>query len=274
MELKMPNYYSPNQAIENRWPILTSSDTPGLSKVALDRPVCVVGARAKVHLPLPSVTISKAHALLIHDGLGVWIRDLGSKNHTFVNGRIIREMRLSNGDRVQFGPFTFRCASDFTSTAVAEPLLAGELRLEANRSTRVYQLNKQTLVIGSRNTSDVLIPGDTVSNSHAVIFVRDGRRYVRDLTSISGTTVNGKPIRETELRHGDEIRIASARLVYNLAGGKIMPGISSSDDTKVGMPSIFRGVKKPAPRPVAARVPDMDLVMPWERNEPVTIDLD
>jgi predicted component of type VI protein secretion system len=147
---------------------------------------------------------------------------------------------------------------------------------DSGRSTppRICPLAKQTCLIGSRQTADIFVPGDTVSNAHAVIFVRAGRRYIRDLTSISGTLVNGQRCRETELRHGDEIRVATTRMMYHLADGKIMPGISSSDDTKVGMPAIFRGARIPSVPPRAAGKFEPELVMPWESTTPVTIDLD
>src|ERR1700722_15508140 len=103
----MPDEYTPSQALEKRWPILVSTNTPGLKKVAMDRPVCVVGARARVHLPLPSQIISKSHALIIQGPGGVWLRDLGSKNHTFVNNKAVRETLLLNGDMIRFGPFDF-----------------------------------------------------------------------------------------------------------------------------------------------------------------------
>src|SRR5438309_3398757 len=51
-----------------RWPILKqlAPDTGGRA-IMMDRPVCVVGARSRVHLPLRSSLVSRAHALVVND---------------------------------------------------------------------------------------------------------------------------------------------------------------------------------------------------------------
>ena len=68
------------------------------------------------------------------------------------------------------------------------------------------------LVIGSRPGSDLIIEEAAVSGRHAVIFQVNGQRYVRDLDSRTGTRLNGKRVRQAELKVGDEIRVGSAKL--------------------------------------------------------------
>jgi pSer/pThr/pTyr-binding forkhead associated (FHA) protein len=276
----MPVEYSLTQATEKRFPIFVTNDTPGITKVAMDRAVCVVGARAKVHLPLPSQLVSKAHAIMIGGPGGVWLRDLGSKNHTFVNNKAVREVRLLNGDWVRFGPFNFRCSMNFDATADVKPLPTGELRLDAGRTTppRVFAMTKQTFLIGSRYSSDVLLQGDDVNMAHAVVFVRDGRRYLRDLDSFAGTFVNGNPIREAELNPGDEIRIANSRMVYHLPQGAATGAALDPEDTKFGFKPVFRDVMEysnPQPGPAAAGgKPGPDSAMISDRPKRLVIDIE
>jgi hypothetical protein len=50
------------------------------------------------------LAVSTRHAVLYADGGQWWVRDLGSRNGTYVNGRRIAEpARLANGDRIAFG---------------------------------------------------------------------------------------------------------------------------------------------------------------------------
>jgi hypothetical protein len=57
-------------------------------------------------------TVSKRHALLGTTSTGLWVRDLGSTNGTWVNGsRIDRTSTLLPGDAVQFGEVRLRVVS-------------------------------------------------------------------------------------------------------------------------------------------------------------------
>jgi pSer/pThr/pTyr-binding forkhead associated (FHA) protein len=57
-----------------------------------------------VQLPLPEV--SKQHAFLQRTSKGWCIRDLGSRNGLFVNGRRVQEAPVQDGDRLMIGPYT------------------------------------------------------------------------------------------------------------------------------------------------------------------------
>ena len=52
------------------------------------------------------VEVSRKHALLDVNPPRCSIRDLGSKNHTFINGRKVNNGELREGDVVQLGPNT------------------------------------------------------------------------------------------------------------------------------------------------------------------------
>lgn len=68
-----------------------------------------VGRRPDLPLSLPCNCVSKEHAEIFAREQELWIRDLASTNGTYVNGqRINREMRLREGDIVQFATVVFR----------------------------------------------------------------------------------------------------------------------------------------------------------------------
>lgn len=70
----------------------------------------VFGRSGECHIRPNSDWVSKRHCLLrVVVGEGVFVRDLGSRNGTLVNGvRISAETDLAHGDRLQVGPLVFQ----------------------------------------------------------------------------------------------------------------------------------------------------------------------
>jgi pSer/pThr/pTyr-binding forkhead associated (FHA) protein len=62
-----------------------------------------VGAAPAAGVVLAGRTVSRIHAELNPEADGVWVRDLGSKNGTYVNGVRVREARIPDGAKVAFG---------------------------------------------------------------------------------------------------------------------------------------------------------------------------
>jgi len=88
----------------------------------------------------------------------------------------------------------------------------------ASSDRREYQLNKQTITIGSDRSNDVVIDDTSISRRHATITHNHGRFELTDLGSTNGTFVNGGRVRAPiVLGRGDEIKFGSAR--YAFVGG-------------------------------------------------------
>ena len=71
-----------------------------------------IGRSAGLQLVLQSVHVSKAHAEIYTDGLALRVRDLGSRNGTFLNREQVTDAPLHDGDVVHVGDFEFRVARD------------------------------------------------------------------------------------------------------------------------------------------------------------------
>lgn len=210
--------------------IKIAGDAAVRAPVALNKAVCLIGRRLGVHLPLDSTKVSKVHALIVRHRDGVYIRDLASRNHTYVNDEAVTEAELANGDVVRIGPFSLNCASGFDGsaetieTAAAAAAAAAHDPPEAalqtvGEGTRIALAARRAILIGQRDECDLTLADDPrVAPVHAVVFEMNGRRFLRDLNSSAGAFVNNQSVRQQELAAGDEIRIGRTRIRYEVEG--------------------------------------------------------
>ena len=75
-------------------------------------------------LAISDLSLSRRHCVLTREGDGYKLRDLESRNGTFVNGGIVSEKRLSHGDQISVGEsvfvFLLREDTDEPTTAAVE----------------------------------------------------------------------------------------------------------------------------------------------------------
>lgn len=92
----------------------------------------IIGREEDCHLRPDSDFISRHHCALLLDDYTLRIRDLGSKNGTFVNGSRIKsgETILSHGDRVSIGEMTFVIDLDQESFGEEAPAPPASLALD------------------------------------------------------------------------------------------------------------------------------------------------
>jgi predicted component of type VI protein secretion system len=71
------------------------------------------GRGPECHVRPESEWVSRQHCLLRVTPSGVYVRDLGSRNGTLVNGALVEsERQLVHGDQVQIGPLVFEVQMD------------------------------------------------------------------------------------------------------------------------------------------------------------------
>ena len=82
-----------------------------------------------------------------------------------------------------------------------------------------YLLDQDETLAGRHPEADVFLDDVTVSRRHAE-FIRTGSLFsVRDLDSMNGTYLNGKPVTESLLADGDEVRVGKFRLTFFSSAG-------------------------------------------------------
>jgi predicted component of type VI protein secretion system len=64
--------------------------------------------------------------------------------------------------------------------------------------------------LGRSPGCELVFCDDTVSRRHGRLELRDGRWFLVDLDSSNGTIVNGRRVRDAEVRAGDRIRLGAA----------------------------------------------------------------
>ena len=89
-----------------RLKILQGSNTG--KELKIPSPKCVIGRGDDCHLRPQSDAISRRHCVIITTENEVVVRDLNSRNGTFVNGdRVAEEAVLLHGDNLRVGPLEF-----------------------------------------------------------------------------------------------------------------------------------------------------------------------
>src|SRR5688572_18387953 len=207
-----------SQAAANGAPTLTPlGHYAGRPPIPISRTVTIIGSRTDSRLHLHSSTVSKTHCMIVNTANGAYCRDLASRTKVIVNGRPHRETDLNDGDKLQIGKFEFQFNAGLgvapgkpTSFDPAPPAV-----LHVEGGEMPLPIEERVILIGRRTICDVPLTEESVSTTHAVIFEMNGKRFIRDLNSRTGTFVNGKPAQpQIELSLGDEIKIGDTNMTY------------------------------------------------------------
>jgi pSer/pThr/pTyr-binding forkhead associated (FHA) protein len=86
--------------------------------------VTVIGRRRNCDLRIPLDSISKRHCQISVEGDSLKVRDLGSRNGTFLNGKRIEEETAQAGDFIQVGPVLFALQIDGLPASIVAPSAA------------------------------------------------------------------------------------------------------------------------------------------------------
>src|SRR5215469_179135 len=86
--------------------------------------------------------------------------------------------------------------------------------VSGSRKGTIAPLNKQEMTIGRDADSDLCLNEEAVSRKHCAIKFEGGIYRILDLNSSNGTFVNGIPVREKILQHGNTIRLGYTVLVF------------------------------------------------------------
>lgn len=76
-------------------------------KFFIDKPVFSIGRNPDSDILLDDITVSRQHAIIEKTDKEYFVKDMGSLNGTYLNGKIVELSKLGNGDRIQIGKYLF-----------------------------------------------------------------------------------------------------------------------------------------------------------------------
>ncbi len=92
-----------------------------------------------------------------------------------------------------------------------------ELKIEGGPDTgHTYRLGANALRVGRSPDNELILRDPATSGHHARLERRGALFFIVDLGSTNGTLVNGEPVQEKELKHGDRITIGQNAVSFNL----------------------------------------------------------
>ncbi|HMF17246.1 MAG TPA: FHA domain-containing protein [Gemmataceae bacterium] len=223
--------------------------------IPLVKPKLLVGRQRECDIPLPFATVSSRHCELEYRE-GFWhVRDLGSKNGTYVNGAACTATSLLPDDVLAVATICFKVTypegkgprRESQSNTGNAPGSHGQVKrgddaslvsrppsVPSGPSSPVpyghlvpcgggspIPLRKERVVIGRNSDCDVVLRHSTVSGRHCQLEWQDEQScwLVRDLDSRNGIRVDGSRCESKLLRHGSILWIASHR--YQVVYGSL-----------------------------------------------------
>jgi len=83
--------------------------------------ITVIGRRPDCDLCVPLASVSKRHCQLNYDGGLLHVRDLSSRNGTYLNGKRVDEAVIKAGDSIEIGRLTFVFQINGQPEAIVQP---------------------------------------------------------------------------------------------------------------------------------------------------------
>ena len=206
--------------------------------------VTLLGSRRNCDLPVNHPDITGLHCAVVFTGRAFVVVDLRSRAGTFVNDRIIDVAVLNPGDTLRLGPVPvevdIELATDGQRIDQKATRLEQPLVIEAPDGR--YEMASAPIVIGRRRSCHVVVDTPDVSLAHALLFLYDGCPALFDLSSRSGTILNGQRISLAWLRDGDKLDIGGQELRVEWPGSVRQ----SADQTQPGL-GVLAPASEPAP---------------------------
>ena len=157
--------FSPSETIEiehtPRHAVFTLEiqDEEGVRRLSLTHEQLIVGSSRDANVVLKDRRVSARHCLLAVSEAGIIVRDLGSRNHTYVNGARIEEAVVTEGMTVVIGHSSLVCVAPVEDEEeLAKP--GAPLEGIAGRSTAMCRIAAQVRQLASLS-APVLIAGET-----------------------------------------------------------------------------------------------------------------
>jgi len=154
---------------EAGWYLETVGEGGTLRRVRIHTLPFRIGRRHGLEMVLPADSVSKAHAEIYAIGSGLRLRDLGSRNGTFLNRALVEDAALGEGDVLHFADFEFRLGRSDVPDAAPPPAVEVRPTTVANHGPRPHRFEK-----GTRELRELLRDGQVTMVFQPIVLLSRG----------------------------------------------------------------------------------------------------
>jgi pSer/pThr/pTyr-binding forkhead associated (FHA) protein len=209
-------------------------------KYIFDKEIMSVGRARDNDIVIENLSVSRNHARIRKEEDRFILTDLNSANGTYVNGVRVTRVEIVDEDVVTIGKHKLH----FTNKPVVEEEIIGEafgaertmlvdqvqvaelIVTKGKQKDQVFKITKYESFLGRASDNDIRLHDWFVSKKHAVIIRQGSNYFIKDLGSWRGTMVNGKNVRDCELKPGDEVQLGTTILGFRMEGESFVPQIT------------------------------------------------
>jgi len=154
---------------EAGWYLETVAEGGTLRRVRIHTLPFRIGRRHGLEMVLPAESVSKAHAEIYALGSGLRLRDLGSRNGTFLNRALVEDAALGEGDVLHFADFEFRLGRSDVPDVAPPPAVETRPTTVANHGPRPHRFEK-----GTRELRELLRDGQVTMVFQPIVLLSRG----------------------------------------------------------------------------------------------------
>jgi hypothetical protein len=242
-----------------------------------DRRSYIAGRSTEVDLVLADDAVSRKHARFYPARGRIWVRDLGSRNGTIVNGLAVERHCLRDGDRIAIGSSLAKVAR--TDPDAVSAKRAGEVHRETDLSNRAMAGSLEEVPLmdvlqwlaTSRKTGTLKVR-DPDAERVGSVQLRDGRVFYAAITGAAELAPEKALIRMLNWRRGsfelDSAVMEAVKGEINMSLEHMLMEAARQEDELANLAK-----KTPLPKPRARVVLVKPCPVRWKDLPPAELDL-
>lgn len=201
-----------------------------VNKYFFDKEILNIGRARDNDIIIENLAVSRNHARIRLTNGKYVLTDLNSANGTFVNGVRITKTEIMHNDVITVGKHNLLFVNKPLSeeqiisdafgadrTMIVDRAPCGLLVVTTGKQRgQEFKLSKHENHIGRSADNDIRLHDWFVSKHHCVIIKQGNNYFIKDLGSWRGVFVNNQPIKDTQLKEGDDIKLGATHLTFHL----------------------------------------------------------